>query len=75
MNDWLSEIELYNQYRRDDAIVPLTSETQDERMARVIRELLTFIRLNIDFDSPLRPVGIRKLSDDAKELIPGIKES
>jgi len=63
--DWLSDIYVglcdvgnYNGLEEDA-----------RRMVRVIRELRYFIRMNIDFDSPLRPVGLGELSDDTKDII------
>ena len=64
---WLSDIE--EDYR--EGIYPTSGAI---RMARVIRALVMFIKLNIDFDAPLRPVGLSNLPPDAKELIIKIEE-
>ena len=69
---WLDEIEKILQDEREfteNQIRKGYEETPEERMVRVLREAIWFIKMNIDFDSPLQPVGIARLSDDIKELL------
>ena len=54
MNDWLSEIEAWEEREHDDDI---------RRMARVIRELAEHINFYSYYEA------MDKLSDDAKELL------
>jgi len=68
--NWLDEIgEKIARLREGGYINDISGELPYERMARVIRALVKFIWLNIDFDSPLRPVGLRDLPPDARELL------
>ena len=74
---WLSEIgqrqiDNYEGMCRESSTLRLDIDQcvrDGKRMARVIKALVRFIRLNIDFDAPLRPVGLRDLPPDAKELL------
>lgn len=65
--DWLSEVEARGAATLADDFT--RTAAQSGRMVHVIRELVRFIRLNIDFDSPFHPVGLHDLSEDARELL------
>ncbi|TET84639.1 MAG: hypothetical protein E3J37_03400 [Anaerolineales bacterium] len=70
MNDWLSNVEKGNKKIRDH--VRLHSETNSERMARVLRELAKYtegLEEHVDNNTMMEEREFANLSDDAKELV------
>lgn len=70
MNDWLSEIENEISFLRKNDAMGRKADFQRERMARVLRELIRYIRvLRSTDDSRERLIAYNNLPPDAKELL------